>query len=444
MRWTKSICLLAAMGWTAFCLRAQSDLLTLEDAMRLALDHNRSIERAALGARSAEDSITAAKTQRLPVFKFSSTTGILLTQPTITFEKGAFGSYPGIGPIPGTDTTITSPRKPAALLDVELAQPLTQLRRIGLGIKLLEVNHKIAEQQVRLTRQDVVKQVRQAYYSILQSQSSLEAVEQTLALLSELSSETGHYVKVGTALDGDLLNVKSRLAQAEYDKVSLDGPLATQKEQLNVLMGRPIDTEFHVSPAVEASWLPALAEARERAVASRPDLQQARLKVQQAEVDRSKKKSEYIPDVSLSVNYYSFLNVSTTLPRNVGIAGVQLSWEPFDWGRKKSELAQKDKSVADASLALKDMEDKIRIEVGSAHRKMMEARIMLAASRANQESTREAVRLASVRFRVSAALLKDVLQAQSDLASANDRTQKALAAYWSARAELEKAMGEEQ
>ena len=70
--------------------------------------------------------------------------------------------------------------------------------------------------------------------------------------------------------------------------------------------------------------------------------------------------------------------------------------------------------------------------------------MMLSASRASQESTREAVRLASVRYRMDAALLKDVLEAQADLASANDRTQKALVSYWSARAELEMAMGEEQ
>jgi outer membrane protein TolC len=81
--------------------------------------------------------------------------------------------------------------------------------------------------------------------------------------------------------------------------------------------------------------------------------------------------------------------------------------------------------------------------VGNAWRKMQEARVMLAASRASQESTREAARVAGVRFRVNAALLKDVLGAQSDIAAANDRTQKALAAYWSARADLEAAMGEE-
>jgi outer membrane protein TolC/phosphohistidine swiveling domain-containing protein len=331
--------------------QSASSLLTLDDSLRLALDHNRSIEQKNLSAKAGDDAIAAAKTQRLPHFTFSSTTGILLTRPTITFDRGAFGDYPGIGPIPGNTTNISSPRKPTALLTGEVALPLTQQRRIRLNIHYLELSKKMAQQQVRLTRQDVVKQVRQTYYAILQSQSSLDAIEQTLAMLREISDQTTQYVKVGTALEGDLLNVQARLAQAEYDKAALSGPLATQKETLNNLLGRPIETEFRVAPAVEANWIPALADARARALASRPEVQQARLKIEHAEVDRRKKQSEFIPDVSLAVTYYSAMNMSSSLPRNLAIAGVQATWEPFDWGRKRAEVAQKQKGVQEAAIA---------------------------------------------------------------------------------------------
>jgi outer membrane protein len=437
-------CLLFITCWSPSALHAQPDVLTLQDAVNLALAQNRSIEQASLSASGAADAIAAAKTQRLPQLKFSSTTGMLLTRPTITFEKGAFGEYPGIGSVPGDTTEISSARKLTALLTGEVALPLTQQIRIGLGIRSLQLTERIARGQVRLTRHEVIKHVRQAYYSILQKQSSLDAVEQTIELLREVSRQTTQYVKVGTALNADLLDVQARLAKAEYDKVALTGPLATAKEQLNQLLGRPIDTDFRVAQVLEASSITELKQARERAVASRPEIEQARLKIEQAEVERRKKKSEYIPDVSLSVTYYSAINVSTTLPRNVAIAGVQTSWQPFDWGKKRSELAQKHKAIQEATVALRDAEDKVRIEVGSAFRKMQEARVMLSASRASQESTREAARVVSVRFRSNSALLKDVLEAQADLASANDNTQQALLAYWVARADFEKAMGEEQ
>ncbi len=421
-----------------------SETLTLEEAVSLALNHNRSIEQAQLAASEYDLEIAAAKTRRFAQFKLSTTTGIMLMRPTLTFEKGAFGDYPSTGPIPGTTTNISSPRKPTAIVQSEAALPLSQQYRIGLGIKQLQVSKSIAGQQVRLSRQETVKQVRQGYYSILQSQSSLDAVEHHLTLLRELRDQTSHYVRTGTALEGDLLDVKARLLQAEYDQVSLSGPLATQKEQLNSLLGRPIETNFRVEAALEASAIPELTSARQKAVGARPEIEQARLKIQAAELDWKKKKSEFIPDVSLAVNYYSAFNMSSSLPKNIAIAGVQTSFEPFDWGRRRKEMAQKLNAVAQARLTLRDVEDKVRIEVGSAYRKMQEARVLLSASRASQESTLESVRLAKARFRHDAALLKTVLSAQADLAQANDRTQKALIAYWSARADLEMAMGEDQ
>jgi outer membrane protein TolC len=45
-------------------------------------------------------------------------------------------------------------------------------------------------------------------------------------------------------------------------------------------------------------------------------------------------------------------------------------------------------------------------------------------------------------FAREAVLLKDVLQSQTALAAADDEQRRALAGYWSARAELKRAQGE--
>ena len=419
------------------------EVLTLDEAVNLALQRNRSIGKSVLEAKEYNDEIAAARTKRWVKFQVSSTTGIMLMQPTLRFDRGAFGDYAGLGPIPATSTTVSSPRKLTAILSSEAALPLTQQYRIGLGIRQLQLQQTAAWEQSRATRQTVAKQVRQAYYSILQSQSSLDAVEHTLALLRELSSQTAKYVKTGSALEKDLLEVEARLAQQVYEQEALRGPLETQREQFNSLLGRPIDTPFRVAPAIEASWVPDLAGARDLAVERRPELRQAKLKVEVAELERKKKRSEFIPDVSLSVSYASAFNMSSAMPRNLAIAGFQTSFEPFDWGRKRSEVAQREKQLEEARLEAREWEDKVRIEVGSAHRKMREAGALLVASRAAQENAKETVRVTAARYRLDASLVKDVLESQSGLADANDRTQKAMLAYWSARADFELAMGEE-
>ena len=54
-------------------------------------------------------------------------------------------------------------------------------------------------------------------------------------------------------LRADLLNVKAQLVEAEYELLKMDDPIQTQKEQLNRLMGRPIDAplEIDISSIVE-------------------------------------------------------------------------------------------------------------------------------------------------------------------------------------------------
>jgi len=60
-----------------------------------------------------------------------------------------------------------------------------------------------------------------------------------------------------------------------------------------------------------------------------------------------------------------------------------------------------------------------------------------------QETQREMLRVALNKYKDKAALLKDVLQVQASSADANNQYQQALLSLWTARADFEKAIGEE-
>ena len=59
------------------------------------------------------------------------------------------------------------------------------------------------------------------------------------------------------------------------------------------------------------------------------------------------------------------------------------------------------------------------------------------------DSSREKLRVATNRFTHQAAMLKDVLTAQSAVAEGSNNYQQALSAYWKARADFERAIGRE-
>jgi outer membrane protein TolC len=166
------------------------------------------------------------------------------------------------------------------------------------------------------------------------------------------------------------------------------------------------------------------------------------LKVKYAEYDRKIKKSELIPEVGLAVSYVSPFNTNF-VPKNVASIGFTLSWEPFDWGRKKREASEKARSIEQAQLALREAENAVRMEVNVNFRKLQQARQMLVINRLSQEASTEKLRVTGNRYKMQAALFSDVLNAQTALAEADNQYQQALLAFWAARADFEKAMGGE-
>jgi outer membrane protein len=181
---------------------------------------------------------------------------------------------------------------------------------------------------------------------------------------------------------------------------------------------------------------------RTRALADRPDVREARLKLQQADLDRRIKKAEHIPDVSLAVQYTSNFNIDI-LPKNLASFGVQVKWEPFDWGRKGHEREAKTQTMEQARLAVRETEDRAVLEINSRYRTLTEARALLRVAQMGQETVREKLRVKSNQFQIQAALLADVLNLRAELADTNDRYQQALLAFWTAKANFEHATGED-
>ena len=121
-----------------------------------------------------------------------------------------------------------------------------------------------------------------------------------------------------------------------------------------------------------------------------------------------------------------------------------MKWEVFDWGRKKNQLAEKDRTIEQARNSLREAESRVLIEVGDKFRKLQQTRQALVVAQLKQETERENMRVSVNKYKLQAALLSDALQTQATKADANYQYQQALLAFWTARAEYEKAIGEDQ
>jgi len=421
----------------------EASLLTLDEAVTLALQHNRLVKNSVLETQKYDFEVSTARSRRKPQFQFTMLGGELLHPFDFTFPTGSFGTYPGIGPIPSANAKIHTPAVFTTYITANADQPLTQQYKIGLGIHLTELGRDIAREDVRAERQKIAAEVRNAYFDLFAIQASVDAAREAVKTFEEAQRVTLQYVTEKTVLRADALDVDARLAKSRYELSVAENGLATQREALNQLLGRDVATVFRVEFVAEQDTSDlTLASARQEALANRPECRQAQLKEKQAEYDRRLAKAEYIPDLSLSVRYQGLYNVQV-LPQNVATAGFLLTWEPFDWGRRHNKIVEKTKTVEQARNGIQETESKVAVEVGAKYRKWYDASLLLKASGTAHEAAAEQLRVTSNKYKQQAALLRDLLQAQAQSSETNFQYQQALSSYWSAFAELRKAVGEE-
>jgi outer membrane protein TolC len=431
--------LLAAAGAAARD-DAPDELLTLGEAVRMSLDGNFGVQAAALAVRADEEAISAARTRYLPALSGQAHAGRLLTPVEIEFRKGSLGTVPGLGPLPGEDTTVKSGQNLTAGVTSSLMQPVTQLYTARQGVRIAETGRDADRAQLDSQRASVASDVRRLYYRLVATQGALAAARQQLAAQRELARVAGEQLLRQAVLRSDEIQARSAVAVAAAQVRSLENGLATSKEYMNRLLGRDVRMPFRVADGVEpTSETPDLETARERALRDRPELRQARVLLEKAEADRRMKVWENVPEISVGVSYTSNYNVET-LPRHVAIAGAFAKWE-FDWGRRNKEAAQKSIAIEEARAKLRDAEAAVLVEVGDRYRKLSEARDQVEATSLSLEGLRARAPVVANRFRLEAALFKDALDVQAALTRATQDHEQALLSLWSAQVDFEQALG---
>ena len=422
---------------------APAKTLTLEEAVSLARSHNRELKQAGLEIHKQKEAFGEAKTHLYPRFDTYVLASELLTPLDFTIRTGTLGTFSATGPIPAKDSVIHTPARPVAIASATVTQPLTQLIRIDLSIKQQKLESQLSQQNYFEREQELVNEVRRAYYAILQSQSELESQRALLVYVEELQQLTGRRLHQEAVLKADSLRITAQRSKALYQLTVIQNALADQKEALNHLLGRDLQAEVTVE-MVPAS-LPeesSLQEARKRATEKRPEIKAETIKKERAALETKIEKTRYIPDISVQANYLTAPNISF-LPQNVGAVGVLLTWQPWDWGQKRHNIAQKVDAENQAQLSIDNVKDQVLQEVDSSFRRLREARELLTAAQAARDAEAEKLRNEMDAYSHQTVLLSDLLQQQSSVASAEDQYRQGLLAFWRARADFERALGEE-
>jgi outer membrane protein TolC len=216
--------------------------------------------------------------------------------------------------------------------------------------------------------------------------------------------------------------------------------VVSSKERLNQLLGRDVSTSFDMVPVGE--MLPDTRATEDHEPARRPDVRQAAVRARQAALAVRQARADALPDVTLLIQTITPVNIDGA-PRTITAAGVQVRWEPFDWGRTARAVASTQLEARRANRALTDVTVAAQLEINRARRAVEQARVSLSAASLTRDVAQEQVRVRTMQHQSHAVLLTDVLQAQASLAESTNQYQLAVLSLLTAQADLDFVLGEE-
>ncbi len=417
--------------------------LTVEDAVRLALAHNRTLEVSRLEVEKAKDRVAATQSYYFPSVSVAASEAFFFAPMKLNVDRGELGSIPGLGPLPAKNESFGTSRQFFTTVGALVTQPLSQLYDAYLAVQGRELEQRISEVKHRRESQVVAAEVKKIFYTSLQLESAIRAAEEASTFLNELDRVVARDVDLGSIHASQGLELKARLARQEHDTLALRNGLKTQKERLNGIFGRDLETPIElaqtdVAPSRELDVAKSIALALDH----RPEIEEARLKEEAAGRQVDIKRAAFIPQISLSVAYLHQFDLEL-FPEDVGVAGLTLSWNIFDGGRARRELAEARKTQMQAGIARSETQSQVTVEVAALTRKVEESRSLLRASELGLEAARASLRVAKDKFDQNVLLLKDLLAAQADVARADYQLREAGLSCLTAESELERSLGGE-
>ncbi|HEY8096781.1 MAG TPA: TolC family protein, partial [Methylobacter sp.] len=226
---------------------------------------------------------------------------------------------------------------------------------------------ELATEAVNLDLKDTVRvltnAVRRSYYSLLLAQKTAKVATENYERYREILRVNGIRLKVGDISETDFTRIEVESLKAQGDQDLATAALNQARANLLLLLGWP-ENSMEIS-AVEA-WPeanPGIARAgqdqlAEKALERRPDLQAARVRIDQAGKMLTLANRLAIPDVTVGAFYQrdpgNFFTES---------GGVSVSVPLPLFYRQEGEISKARVGLSSAELALKQTEQGVRAEV---------------------------------------------------------------------------------
>jgi outer membrane protein TolC len=406
---------------------AQSPVLTVDQAVEIALKDAFAVRSTEIVQRRAEDLVNLAKTAAgLNVSLQGSYTRI----EQWAVKRDAFGG--GFGPQPDTGT-----------FSLNVSQIIDVSGAVRRAVQQARLQRDAAALTVDAQKNIIRSLVRFQCYAVLQSQQAVAIQEAQLNAAKERLAKGEVRFRNDAIPRFDVIRLETDVRRSEQALVDARLNARLSKQSLNNLLARDIETPFELA-AVEGQALPAEAPDAlvELALKTRPDLKAAETTVKALNEAVARERLGKAPQVVAGISHKETLTALGPGQARGTTAGVLTVTLPlFDSDLTANRVRSARKDVEQAQIQLDQLKLAAALEVRQALSRLASANEALLTALKTEELAREGLRLAQLRYDESVGILVDVTTAQAQLTSASLSASIARFSALTALAELNRALG---
>jgi outer membrane protein TolC len=433
--------------------QGQTRAVSLDEAIQLAHQQNRTVHLARLKVDEANAKLTQARADYFPRITNETNAMRLNESESLTIPKGVLGSYAQDGPIPGKDVSIELGKQNLILSTTTAAQPLSQLFKIHAGVSAARADSAIARADARRAEDEIALNVKKVYYNLLAIERRGHATELRIQAGEEKIAEARNSVQAGASLEVEVQEGTAEIAEARHALGELEDTEADLRADLNDLLGLPIDTKVALStpaedpdrPDNQAAETSALSQPAEDLAAGalqhNPEIASAHSSLDKANAGLQAARLEFVPNISAFAEYV-YQNGVPLLPANSATVGLRMDWTISEFGKRTGMIRERKSQVSQAKENLQITEDRLRIEVGKKLRKLRRCATSLEAAQASVTARTEMRRIVANQVEAKTVNASSLTEAEAKLTEAEAQLFEARMERATAQAELEKLLGE--
>lgn len=437
MRNIKVIALMVSGILTGSLLHAQ-ETLTLQEAVKYALENKAEAKKAKLDVENSQYKIDEVRAGALPQINGS---GSLTYNPLI--QKSALdGTLIGK---PGETVMVAFGQPWQANAVVQVSQQLFN-QSLFTGLKAAKSTREFYQINNQLTDEQLIEKVANAYYEVYQSDMQLQTIDNNLQNTTKTRDVLKGLVEAGLMKKIDLDRTEVAINNLLAQKQQIVNAQELRENALKFAIGMPIQEDI-VLPK-ETFDVNARMIAEEFNVENRTEVKLQEKQIELLEFNKKAMISAYYPSLSMTGNlgYMGFGQKFPIFNKDANYApysaiGLNLSIPIFNGGSTKAKVNQANVAISKARVDLEDSKLGLNLASENAKSQIKNSLLTVDNNRRNVQLAKEVMDNTQNNYRNGLATLTELLDSENAYADAQNNLNTSLLNYKVAEIQLIKANG---